>query len=385
MNNKNILITLTNSLDPESGGPPRVYWNLAPELIKQGYNVYVTYNYKSKCDDNNVFTDVFYLGDKQRYTKEYIKQFEHLIKRWNIDIVICMIQWDYVNYFSHRKDLKVFYHVHSTPFSHFCHTPSFFPRKLLGSKLERLAKKIDVRYRYFHSFHRIEKNGQKMVLLSNGYRKELKSIFPFKDRTIISIPNPIVIKEDKVELCNSRKSILYVGRPQELFKRFHSVLNIWGKIHGVLKDYQLDVVGDSTFLKEEKALSKRMGLKNITFHGSQIPDEYYKKASLLIMTSEVEGFPMVLGEAMSYGCIPFAFDTFAALHDIIDDGVNGFIIPPFDEDKYAQSIIDFTNLPDAQKSMMRTNAYNKAKSFSVDLICKRWIKDFEKTGTKSYI
>lgn len=372
-NNKNILITLPFSIDPISGGVPRVYWNLVPALREAGYNVYATYNVHSDCDKDNVYTDVFYMGDRPRYTAEYIKQFDDVISKWNINTVICLIYWDYVDYFSRRDDLSVFYHVHSTPHAEFCHTPSFFPHRLLGTWLEKIAKKIDVRYRFFSSFRRIKKNGQKIILLSDGYRKELLKIYPFKDANVTAITNPIVF-HSLTNLSGKDKSILYVGRLNEFAKRFSSVLNIWKKVQNDLADFRLDIVGDSPSRKEYENKARSLDLRDVNFYGFQDPTHYYEKASCLLLTSNYEGFGMVLVEAMQYGCVPFAFDSFAAVHDIIDNGVNGYIIPPFDEDMYAQRLLEFIQLPEERKTEMRQRAYEKAKTFSVEKIAQKWLK-----------
>lgn len=55
-----------------------------------------------------------------------------------------------------------------------------------------------------------------------------------------------------------------------------------------------------------------------------------------MMTSIWEGLPMTLIEAMHYGCVPIAFDSFAALYDLIDNGNNGFIIPNNDIDCFVK-------------------------------------------------
>lgn len=57
------------------------------------------------------------------------------------------------------------------------------------------------------------------------------------------------------------------------------------------------------------------------------------------MVSNYEEFPMVLVEAMQYGCVTFA--SFKALSDIMDDIVSGFKVPPFDEMLYAQKVVAF--------------------------------------------
>lgn len=56
------------------------------------------------------------------------------------------------------------------------------------------------------------------------------------------------------------------------------------------------------------------------------------------MTSLFEGFGLVLTEAMYYGVVPLAFNSYANVGDIINDKVNGFIIPPFDIKEYADKI-----------------------------------------------
>lgn len=71
----------------------------------------------------------------------------------------------------------------------------------------------------------------------------------------------------------------------------------------------------------------QLKLNNVLFEGFQSPLEYYKRASLLILTSEYEGFPLVLAEAMSFGVIPVVYGSYSAVYDIISDGVDGVILP----------------------------------------------------------
>lgn len=49
-------------------------------------------------------------------------------------------------------------------------------------------------------------------------------------------------------------------------------------------------------------------------------------------------FSYVLIEAMQYGVVPFAFDSYKAASDIIKDGVDGFLISPFDVEKYSEKL-----------------------------------------------
>ena len=125
-------------------------------------------------------------------------------------------------------------------------------------------------------------------------------------------------------------------------------------------------------------MAHSMCLKRITFHGFTNPTEYYKSAPILCMTSNYEGFPMVLVEAMQYGSVPYAFDSFPSLYDIINDGINGVIVPAFDEDSYAKKVMSYLSQPIEKMSIISANAIRKSKTFDINAIGGRWIELFEK-------
>ena len=78
--------------------------------------------------------------------------------------------------------------------------------------------------------------------------------------------------------------------------------------------------------------------------------EDFKLATILCMTSASESFGLVLVEAMSYGVIPFAFNSFPAVTDIIQNGINGFLVEPFDIEQYAERLLTFCLVSDKEKS-----------------------------------
>ena len=55
----------------------------------------------------------------------------------------------------------------------------------------------------------------------------------------------------------------------------------------------------------------------------------YEKAKILLMTSNYEGTPMVIPEAMAYGTVPIVMNSFAGVNDIIKNGFNGILTKPF--------------------------------------------------------
>lgn len=77
---------------------------------------------------------------------------------------------------------------------------------------------------------------------------------------------------------------------------------------------------------------------------------WYNKSDLMVHPSESESFGFVVAEAMSYGVPVIAFDV-GALHEIIDNNVNGYLIPAFDRNLMADNIQKLFNTPKLRSSM----------------------------------
>lgn len=52
---------------------------------------------------------------------------------------------------------------------------------------------------------------------------------------------------------------------------------------------------------------------------------------------------MTILESQSMGCVPIAFNSFKSLPDIIENEINGFIVPAFDEEKFAYYLLKIMN------------------------------------------
>jgi glycosyltransferase involved in cell wall biosynthesis len=71
-----------------------------------------------------------------------------------------------------------------------------------------------------------------------------------------------------------------------------------------------------------------------------------------------------------------AFDTFASLHDIVEDGVNGLVIPPDDLGAYARCLMGL--MADRnRREEMAMNGVQSCRRYSVDVIAKQWVDLFE--------
>lgn len=379
---KSILIVLPNALDPTSGGLERVYHNLTPFFRAHGYEVYATYTKKSDYDNHSVYNGAYYCPHRG-CSDGYINDIADVLATHHFDYIInSYTDYRTLRYASSLKGVNVMHHIHNIPSVYLYTKINIMPKKLVGSLLDRLARKIRFNIRLRPAFNNINRNNQKVVLLSESFREDLNSVYPVKRENVYCIANPFPTAEQfDLDNCKKEKVILFVGRMSELQKRISSVLNIWKMVQGELPDYRLDMVGDGPDRARFENKAQEMGLQRIKFYGFKNPTEFYKRSMVSIMTSNFEGFGMVLVEAMQYGCVPFAFDTFTALHDIIDDGVNGIIIPPPPSDQedvhadqeYAHRLLHFLRQDESKIRIVQKNAIQKSHKFDVDNIGAKWL------------
>ena len=146
-------------------------------------------------------------------------------------------------------------------------------------------------------------------------------------------------------------------------------------------DWKLTIVGDGVEKRNLVEKVIQLKLNNVLFEGFQSPLEYYKHASLLILTSEYEGFPLVLAEAMSFGVIPVVYGSYSAVYDIISDGVDGVILPynkkGYDT-KFASRKMKELMLDADKRNNLAQAAIITSKRYSVESIVDSWNKLFAK-------
>ena len=133
--------------------------------------------------------------------------------------------------------------------------------------------------------------------------------------------------------------VLFVGRLDNSVKGVDRLLRIWARAGKSLPDWHLDIVGDGPDAAALKELAERLRLSNVSFEGFRNPAPYYRRASIFCMTSTFEGFGLVLPEAMQHGCVPMAFNSYAAVRDLVIPGETGILAPPFDEEEYARQLL----------------------------------------------
>ena len=71
---------------------------------------------------------------------------------------------------------------------------------------------------------------------------------------------------------------------------------------------------------------------------------------------------MTLLECQSFGVVPLLYNSFSAAVDIIDDGINGYLISPYKKKEYAKKLHQLMNDP-VQLQQMKNKMYGKNSFF----------------------
>lgn len=220
------------------------------------------------------------------------------------------------------------------------------------------------------------------LLLSRSYIHSFeKFIFTRRANKVRVLPNPVTVDNRNYHICSftKRKEILYVGRLEYYDKRVDRLIDTWALLEKEYPDWCLTIIGEGP---EKSKLRKQVldsGLKRVTFEGFKDPTHYYERASILILTSEYEGFPLVLAECMSFGVIPVVYGCFQAVHDIISDNEDGFVLK-YDKQGYSPLLMKEKMKPIMTDGRLRDRmavaAVNKSSGYSVDAIADSWIELF---------
>jgi len=220
------------------------------------------------------------------------------------------------------------------------------------------------------------KYGDATVLLSNSYIPLYKQYASLTEISKLkAIPNSIPFQYtlSEKEIKNKKKTALMVGRMVEFPKRVSTILHIWQKIEkdSKARDWDLKIVGDGPDLEKFKKEASVLNLQRCMFTGRQDPLNFYLDASIFMMTSEFEGFPMTLVEAQQMGCVPIAFDSFGTLKEVVTNDFNGYIIPNNDVEKFTETTLDLMSDLD-KRSQLLTNGLVSCKKYNQDSICAMW-------------
>lgn len=152
-------------------------------------------------------------------------------------------------------------------------------------------------------------------------------------------------------------------------------------------DWTWDVWGsgdDASYERKIERLIHENGLDGrLRFKGpSSCAYDLYDQYGVFILTSRYEGFPMVLLEAKAKKIPCVSFDIHSGPSDIIRDGVDGYLVKPFDVEQMAEKIDELIE-DESLRRQFSEAAYGNLNQFREETIVPQWIcliNDILKTG-----
>ena len=212
----------------------------------------------------------------------------------------------------------------------------------------------------------------KFVVLTNedkGYWGQLPNIEV--------IPNAAMHIGNKYSDSTAHR-IIAVGR-LDYQKGFDRLIEAWALIqkHKKYKDWNLDIFGQGEWHDMLQQMIERHGLQDNTHINRPTRDigTEYAKSSLLVMSSNYEGFPMVMIEAMACGLPVVSFDFKCGPKDIIKDSINGLLVPNGNIDALAQAMMKIMD-NDTYRKELSLNARQVVSTYSEDTVMEKWVKLF---------
>ena len=188
------------------------------------------------------------------------------------------------------------------------------------------------------------------------------------------IPNPLTCYPEALpHLDQTEGRIICVGRlsPQ---KRFDRMINAFAMIADKYPNWCVDIFGEGQkqgqlLLKQlitEKGLVRRVNIC------SPVRDIYseYRRSQFLVLSSDFEGFGLVIVEAMACGIPVVATDCPFGPSEIIENGKSG-LLAKMDVKDLADKM-EWMMTHDEERRLMGANAHQAAARFRKETILPQW-------------
>lgn len=374
------ILFLERNLCPSNGGVERTTWTVANYLSQQGHKIFFAYignGWDGICDDDKFFFDI----KTANFEKEK-KRFLDYISTSNIDLIINqgMDEKKIVDFFLYLKrmcDVKLILVIHVNPNYYKFRNAQLNFKVRIRKFLKFLITRMDSNRIGFYTLYKLS---DRTVLLSRSFFTDFKRNYYLKKESndkLEAIPNALSFEKQMRGgfQDGKEKIVLIISRFVDFEKNISSALRIWKKIEERGSgDWKLVLGGYGPDEDKYIRLSKELDLKHFEYIGNVIdPAPWYKKSSIFMFTSNIEGFGLTLTEAMQFASVPIAFATYSSIYDIVSDGVSGYLIPPGNEGAYVERLYELM-MNEEKRRAFASNALRKTDFFHISVIGRQWEK-----------
>ncbi len=189
----------------------------------------------------------------------------------------------------------------------------------------------------------------------------------------VIILNPLVTKLPKPFQGERTKKIVSVGR-LERQKNYPMLLEAFESLHQEKPDYILEIYGEGQLEKELRETIEKKKLNDCVKLMGFCADvhEKIKDAAMFVMTSDYEGLPNALIEAMALGLPCIATDCpCGGPRTLIENGKNGMLVKINDSDGLFMEMLNVLNNPEYNE--IGNNALSIVSKVDLTTVSEQWI------------
>jgi glycosyltransferase involved in cell wall biosynthesis len=223
---------------------------------------------------------------------------------------------------------------------------------------------------------------QVIRVVSARLKKRIVLEFGVQEDKIMVVPiySELRIKNEEVRIRKEKDKFVFltVGRLVAI-KNIEMQIEVFKELVRNNKMLELWIVGEGS--EKEKLKEIAHGIEQIKFFTWQDDlEKFYSKANAYLLTSNYEGWGLVIIEAASYG-LPIIMTDVGCAGEVIKDGESGFVIPVGDKEKLKEAMEALIHKPDLGKILGRKAqaAIRKlpTKQETMELYKKNWQKAIE--------
>jgi glycosyltransferase involved in cell wall biosynthesis len=375
----NILFCYGNWMNPNRGGVQRTTDTLAKYFISKGHIIYYLTSQFDENDNYQFPSKIYHLPNSDFFSSVNLEYYHTLLTQLSISIVINHDSsnnrsklWLNTGKQNTAKKISI-YHTNplyglniitQSPGHLRVFVSKYVPGLIYFFKL--LRKKKEITY--------LLKNSDSLVLLSEEFKKKIFKELRISSSKIVAINNPCCISNN-FGSENKKKQVIFVARMELSVKRPDKMLQIWAQLQDKNPEWILLILGDGPDRNKVEDLAESLRLKRVRFEGFVDPVPYYRESSIICMTSDYEGFGLVLIEAMEFGNVPITFNNWISLKDIILDQETGILVETNNMEDYVIKL-DLLMSDDLLRKKISFNAKEHAKKFEIEKIGPEWIRLF---------
>lgn len=362
-------------MNPQCGGVQKVADLLARFFISKGHKVFFLIHERKEEDCYKYPVPIYYLPGINFFSKINIDFYHQLLHELSVDIVI--------NHDASNNRSLLFLNTgnHCVKKISLHHNDPLIRLNKINKnpgKTKLIPGFLLQKYKLYKTKKELKfllNESHKVVLLSKAFLDCIEKKTSLISNKLLAISNPIILSGDKV-IFNKKKQILFVGRIELKQKRLDYLLIIWSRVFEACTDWELIIVGDGPDKNYIELRAEEMHLKKIYFKGYMDPEPYYQDAAIICLTSDYEGFGMVLIEAMQHGVVPIAFNNWASVKDIIVNNETGMLVPTNDVENYITKLIEIIK-NEKLRCEIAVNACKHVQQFDINIIGQKWLNLFE--------